>query len=407
MKNHVNKRKVNKNFQHLYWTYKHNKESDFKDTLFAILEGSSRSGKTISAIDFLIWYGLNNENKTIFMFRQTYTSHKTTLYTDWDNRLRAFGLDNPFEKAREVTDFRIGSNKYVFLGCDNADKFEGAGCDIAYFNELLDQPKKVWDAIEQRCSEMMIGDYNPKFTVHWVYDNLLRRSDCSYIHTTFADNPFIPYPQKKKILSYEPTQANIEAGTADDYMWRVYGLGLRAAQSGLVFKTVDWIPELPKVQYYNYGLDFGFTADPTCLVKACIIGNDLYVQKLIYQPIECSNLLGEHLHKIGITSNDIIIADSADIGGTSTDGFVKDLRMLGFQIIKAAKGKGSIEEGIAKIKNYRLHIVKDADVVKEQENYIYRTINDIPTNQPVDAFNHFWDAVRYMMQCYREPMYCA
>ena len=76
------------------------------------------------------------------MFRQTYTSHKTTLYTDWNNRLRAFGLDNPFEKAREVTDFRIGTNKYVFLGCDNPDKFEGASCDIAYFNELLDQPKK-------------------------------------------------------------------------------------------------------------------------------------------------------------------------------------------------------------------------------------------------------------------------
>jgi len=400
----MSKRLVNKNFKHLYKTYFHNKNSDFKDTLFAILEGSSRSGKTISAIDFLIWYGLTNENKTIFMFRQTYVSHKTTLYTDWNNRLRAFGLPNPFEKAKEVSDFKIGTNKFVFLGCDNPDKFEGAGCDIAYFNELLDQPKKIWDAIEQRCSEMMIGDYNPKFTVHWVYDNLLRRPDCSYLHSVLLDNCFVPAPQKKKLLSYEPTDINIRAGTADDYMWRVYGLGLRAAQSGLVFKNVDWIYSLPKSQYYNYGLDFGFTNDPTCLIKACIIDNDLYVQKLIYQPIESSNLLGEHFNKIGITRNDIIIADSADIGGTSTEGFVKDLRYMGFQIIKAHKGKGSIEEGIAKIKNYRLHIVKDADVVKEQENYIYKTINDIPTNQPIDAFNHFWDALRYMIQCYQTPL---
>lgn len=397
---------INKNLKHLYKTYNHNKSSDFKDTKFAILEGSSRSGKTISAVDFLIWYGLNNEHKTIFMFRETYTSHKTTLYTDWNNRLRAFGLDNPFVKAKEVSDFKIGTNKYVFLGCDNPDKFEGASCDIGYFNELLDQPKRVWDSIEQRCNEMLIGDYNPKFTVHWVYDNLLRRPDCNYIHSTIIDNPFAPHLQKKKILSYEPTPENIAAGTADDYRWRVYGLGLRAAQSGLVFKNVDWITadQMPIVRNYNYGLDFGFTNDPTCLVKACIVGNDLYVQKLVYQPIESSNLLGEHMQKIGITRNDIIIADSSDVGGTSTDGFVKDLRQLGFQIIKAHKGKGSIEEGIAKIKNYRLHLVKDADVVKEQENYTYRTINDIATNQPIDAFNHFWDALRYMMQCYQEPL---
>ena len=338
------------------------------------------------------------------MFRQTYNSHKTTLYTDWNNRLTAFGLYNPFPKAKEVSEFKINSNRYIFLGCDNPDKYEGAGCDIAYYNELLDQPKSVWDAIEQRCNEFMIGDYNPKFTVHWVYDNLLRRSDCAYLHTTFKDNPYIPAPQLKKILSYEPTDFNIKKGTADDYMWRVYGLGLRAAQTGLVFKNVDWITSLPEVKYFNYGLDFGFTNDPTCLIKACIIGKDLYVQKLIYQPIENSDLLAQHLTKIGLGRNDIIIADSSDIGGTSQDGFVKDLRYAGFQVIKAKKGKGSIEEGIAKIKKYRLHIVKDDDVVKEQENYCYKTINDIPTNQPIDAFNHFWDAVRYMIQSYQTPL---
>ena len=409
MKNHKNKRKINKNFKHIYRTYKFNKDNKFKDSKFCILEGASRSGKTIAVVDFLIWYGSTHENKTIFMFRQTYTSHKTTLYTDWSNRLTAFGLPNPFIKAKEVSDFRIGSNKYVFLGCDNPDKFEGASCDIAYFNELLDQPNKVWDAIEQRCNEFVIGDYNPKFTVHWVYDKLLKRPDCAYLHSTFSDNPFIPYPQLKKIKSYEPTEANIQAGTADDYNWNVYGLGVRCAQAGVIFKNVNWISadEMPSDANYNYGLDFGFTNDPTCLVKVCVIGNNLYAQKLIYKSTEEVNTLISYLEALKITSNDLMIADSSDVGGTSPNGFIGDLRMSGYTLIEAKKPKGSIIEGITKIKKYKVHLVRDIHVEQEQQNYTWATINDIPTNKPIDKFNHFWDALRYAVQCYSEPMHVS
>lgn len=399
------KRHINKNFKHLVRTYEGNRQTQFKDTKIAILEGASRSGKTISAVDFLIWTCLSYENKIIFLIRSTYNSHKTTLYTDFDKRLKAFGLNSPFDTAKEVSQFSIGNNKLFFVGADTPGKFEGAGCDIAYFNEILDIQQPVFDQIEQRCREFVFGDYNPKFTAHWVYKSILNRPDCNYLHTTFKDNPFISAQELKKILSYEPTPANIEAGTADDYRWKVYGLGQRAAQQGLIFPNVAWVvDDLPQADYYNYGLDFGFTNDPTCLVKACIIGNNLYAKKLIYQPIDNSNDLGECMTKIGIKRTDIIIADSADVGGNSVEGFVSDLRQMGFTIIKAQKKTGSIIEGITKLKNYKLNLVLDTDVKNEQENYQWKEINGIQINQPIDAFNHFWDALRYLIQSYVQPM---
>ena len=398
------KRQINKNFRQLVKTYISNKDTNFKACRLAMLEGSSRSGKTISSIDFIIWYCLYNTGKTVFLIRNTYNSHKTTLYIDFHKRLKDFNLPSPFDNAKEVSQFSINGNNVFFIGADTPAKFEGAGCDLAYFNEILDIQQVVFDQVEQRCREMVFGDYNPKFTMHWVYQSILKRDDVDYMHSVFSDNPFISSMEKKKILSYEPTKYNIEKGTVNEYRWKVYGLGERAAQEGLVFKHVTWVQDMPKVDNYTYGLDFGFTNDPSCLVRGCIIGNDLYLQKLLYEPIDNSLLMSDFFTKIGLDGNDIIVADSSDIGGTTKLGFVSDLNEYGFTVIKAKKGKGSIEEGIAKLLKYKIHLVLDADVKTEQENYCYKEINSMATNQPIDKFNHFWDAARYLVQAYQEPM---
>jgi len=223
------KRAINPNFAHLYQIYEYNKSIDFSNPLIALLLGSSRSGKTISFVDWSILYCLlpENTNKTIFLIRDTYNSHKTTLYVDFDKRLRDFQMDSPFAKAKEVSQFNIFDNTFYFKGCDNPKSFEGAGCDVAYFNEVFDIQKVYFDAVEQRCKEMIVADSNPKYHESWIYDNLLKRPEVKMLHSTFADNPFCPPAQKRKILSYAPTPENIAAGTADEYRWQVYGLGQR------------------------------------------------------------------------------------------------------------------------------------------------------------------------------------
>lgn len=385
------KRKVNPNLKILLRTYLSNKTKEFRDSEICVLEGSSRSGKTISSVDFIIWYCLQNENKNTFCIRDTYNSHKTSLYIDFHNRLRAFGLPSPFETAKEVSNFKIGLCTVHFVGADKPSKLEGAGCDIAYFNEILDIQKAIFDTVEQRCSEFIICDYNPKYSMHWVYDSILKRNDVVYLHSTVSNNPFCPPSQLKKIKSYEPTPENIAQGTADDYRWNVYGLGLRCSQEGLIFKQVHWISEFPTdVDRVFYGNDFGYSVDPNALVKVAVNGQNLFFEEKLYTPIDNSGLLYKLIQPI--VKDDNIWCDSADRD------FVTDLRLMGLNAFKAKKYAGCIDYRIDLMKRYKINIVDSPNFRKEQQNYAYRTIQGIQTNEPIDAFNHLWDACGYACQ---------
>lgn len=243
------------------------------------------SSKTFSGIFIIMYLCLvkHPEGCTINIYRETYNEFKTTLYDDFKRILNMFNQPNKFETAEEVKSFRIGKSKITFLG----DGKHGGGCDYAFFNEAMMIKESVFNQVKMRCRKFWWVDYNPSFTQHWVFDRILKRNDVGYLHSTFKDNPFINPSELNDILSYEPWQPgsytvedgvimydnepvtdihqppphkdNIEQGTADEFMWRVYGLGLRGSRKGQIFKLVKWIDEFPKGLAFTYGLDFGFT----------------------------------------------------------------------------------------------------------------------------------------------------
>ena len=143
------------------------------------------------------------------------------------------GVKSPFVNRQEVSQFKIGGSTIHLLGADTDSKFHGSACDYFWVNEWLDVPKEVVDQAEMRCRKFFWGDYNPKYSDHYVYDKFCSRKDLAFLKTTFRDNPFISAAEKRKILSYEPTEENVRQGTADDFLWNVYGLGLRLVSGGV------------------------------------------------------------------------------------------------------------------------------------------------------------------------------
>jgi PBSX family phage terminase large subunit len=358
----------------------------------AILEGSSRSGKSWSAIDFIVFLCVKYDNITINIIRETYNSFKTTLYDDFNRRFPDFGLQSPASGVKDLATFWLFGNRVNFLGADNPAKFEGAGCDYAWFNEMLDIPQTIFDQQEQRCRRFWFGDYNPKSSDHWVYNKVCGRDDVRLLHTTFADNPHISEKERRKILSYEPNARNIEQGTADDYRWAVYGLGKRSSPEGLIFPYVTYIDTFPDdIDQVTYGMDFGYTASPTAICKVGRNGNNLYLEKKVYYPTDDVDLLKEMILGF-LPENKHIWADSAD------PAMISDLRLRGLRVFGVKKYDGSVNHGISVLKRFKIHIVRDRDFQREQENYRYRTINGIKLNQPIDDFNHLWDAARYAVQ---------
>lgn len=360
-----------------------------------VLEGGSRSGKTWSVIDFFVALSSQTTRpKVVNLVKETYNGFKTTLYNDFNRRLPQFPmLESPFRNAKDVASFDLFSAHFNLMGADQPSKYEGAASDFFWINEALPVKRAIFDQLEMRCSSFWILDYNPNVSDHWIYNTLGKREDVVFFHSTLLDNPFIGKWEKKKILGYDPSNpVNIEQGTADDYMWEVYGLGKRASPQGVIHKNVTWIDAFPEdCEIVIYGLDFGFTNSPTALVKVGKSGRNIYLQKLYYSPCDNAKDLSDILSAI-ISQDVTIFADSA------SPGMITDLRLKGWNVFGAKKFPGSIKYGIDLMKQFIIHIVRDADFRKEQENYKWRVINGISLNEPVDDFNHLWDGSRYACQ---------
>ncbi|MCC9016933.1 phage terminase large subunit [Flavobacterium lipolyticum] len=398
------------------------------------LEGSSRSGKTWSGIDIIIWLCLFYEPKgcTINIYRETYNEFKTTLYDDFKRRLDDYGLPNKFKDNDEIKSFKIGNSKIFFIG----DGKHGGGCDYAFFNEVMFIKKSVFDQVKMRCRKFWWADYNPSFTEHWFFDSVLNRPDVAFLRTTFKDNKFISAQERNEILITEPWKPgsyivkdgviqcynketnkveplsptnqplphpeNIRNGTADESYWRIYGLGLRGAMKGLIFPFVKWIDKFPEDKAPIYPNDFGFTTDPNTLVKYAEDEYNIWIEPLSYEPIETPEALSMLLESLGIDkSKDIIPCDSADKYTGENKGtveMVKGLKKLKWiNAYKISKTK-SVMFWLASMKKKKIHIVKNhlyKEALKEQQNYKMREIAGISINQPLDKFNHIWDSARY------------
>ena len=203
-----------------------------------------------------------------------------------------------------------------------------------------------------------------------------------------------------------PHPVNVDAKTADEFRYKVYTLGLRGAMKGLIFPNVDYIDEFPDIAY-TYGNDFGFTSDPNALVRFAQQGNDLFFELLIYSPIETPETLAETFKSLNIENYLPITCDSSDKYTGENKGTVEMVRGLqdqGFEASKVRKTQ-SLMYWLLEMRSKNIHIVKSnlySHAKKEQENYIFKEINGIQINQPIDNYNHFWDAARYAYMAYNE-----
>lgn len=396
------------NFDFLYKNYdpKSNDKQGF------VLEGGGGSGKTWDVLSFIIFYYCEinaNKGKDILITRETYSECKKTVLKDFINILKRYGIyDTKNHRESHPQQYTHKGNTISFSGLDDSSA-HGDRRNFIYFNELLlSDDDKAYLQLQGRCSEIFIADYNPIYTIHWVYDKVVKRTDTKFFKSTFITNPYLPKGERDEKLGYEPTPKNIAAGTADEYMWRVYGLGERAAREGVIFKYVNYIEEFPEDVEYFYGKDFGYTADPTALAKIYIdeAKKELYAECLMYESTENPMLINDYMNSIGIEKYLPIVADSSDKYISQTKGaveFVKDLKALGWNISKVSKTHDRYY-WIGKAKEYKLNIVCSPKrpeisrhVKREFENFMWRTINGIQVNQPVDKWDHFISAMLYGM----------
>lgn len=360
---------ANPNFEYL-----HEKIGTQRVTL---LQGGTRSGKTFATIYFIIDYCLLYTGMEIDIVRDTFTALKSTAWKDFQDVLISCNLYD--ERKHNKTDhiYSLNGNNINYYGADTPEKIHGRSRDILWINEAHQFPEATIDQLFPRTRYRIICDYNPALGLeHWLDKYIVKYPP---LITTYKDNPYLTPEQIEDIESRQNNQ----------YWWSIYGSGKRAAMIGAIF--TNWTNgEFDTSLPYCYGQDYGFSIDPTTLVKVAVDKKSkiLYCEELLYStsPLGTEAILATNKQLIE-KPNDLIVADSAE------DRLISDLKAKGLNIIPCVKGQGSIVAGITALQDFRIVITPTShSLKKELSNYIW---NDKKAGIPVDAFNHAIDSIRY------------
>jgi phage terminase large subunit len=168
-------------------------------------------------------------------------------------------------------------------------------------------------------------------------------------------------------------------------------VGLIGHLAGAVFPLWDEVDRIPEeAKLIGYGLDFGFTNDPSVLLGIYKMDDNIYVDEIIYQKGLSNSELASIAKDNGVFGE--IYADAAEPKSIS------ELRRYGLRILPAQKGKDSILFGISTLHEYNIFITSRSNNTKDEfGKYTWKKDGEGRyMNVPIDTFNHSIDALRYL-----------
>ena len=346
-----------------------------------VLQGGTRSGKTYSALQYLIelCYKYRNAGMTITIAREKMTVLRGTAMVDFFDLLNTFGGYSEVNHMKSTNEYWICGNKIEFIGVDEGQKVRGRKRDILYLNEANETPYHTWMQLILRTKAFVIMDYNPSMDSHWIYDHVLTRDDHKLLLSSYLDNPHLTKEQVHEIERLR---------SVDQNYWQVYGLGERGISQEQVYTHWKEVPEFLDYSEwdYCYGMDFGFNS-PTALVKIYFNGDNSIVEEVMYRSGLTSIDMVREL-KVLVNPKKTIYGDSAD--SRAIDGIATG----GFNIVRAKK---DVLDGIRVVKQRNLYIAgASPNLRKEIKNYKWRLDRDgYRMDEPVGVNDHAMDAMRY------------
>lgn len=358
-------------FQRNAWAYN-------SDAQIICNEGGSRSGKTYSIVQLLIGIAKNESNKRISIVSHSLPHIKRGALRDFKVIMESIGEWD--EAAWSATNFIYSFNNgsYIELfGLEDESKARGPGRDILFVNEANLINKTLFDQLAMRTTGKIFADWNPADFNSWVYD--LSDAEGSYkIHSTYLDNIHNLSPLQ---VSYIEKYKDLP----DDFMWKVYGLGLRGAAKELIYTNWKNVKELPGKGEVIYGLDFGYTA-PCAMVKVEVYDDCIYAEETLYRSGLTVSDLGAYLKTLNL-GHTPIYADAAEPKS------IEEIRRYGLNIHPADK---DVWAGILKVKSMNLLIAGGENLKAELGSYKWKKDkNDNVLEEPIKMNDHLLDALRY------------
>ena len=374
------------------------------DSRYFVLTGGRGSGKSFAATVFLVLLTYEKGHKVLFT-RYTMVSAASSIIPEFIEKLELLDVVEDFRITKdEITNIKTGSS-IMFKGIKTASGNQTAALKslngITTFvldeaEELVDED--TFDKIDQSVRvktkpNRVILILNPTTKEHWIYQRFYQhrgimdmfngqKENVTFIHTTYKDN--IKNLSESFLVQIE----DIRVRRPEKYEHQILGGWLNKAE-GVIF--TNWrIGEFNDNYDIVYGQDFGFSVDPTVLVKLSIDkkGRRIFVKEMYGKThMSTTEIASWNTRYAG---PELIICDSAE------PRLISEVRLKGCNLKPTIKKSGSILTGIALLQDFDLIIDPDStEIVKELNNYVW---SDSGKQRPVDKWNHRIDAIRYAAQ---------
>lgn len=354
---------------------------------FIVNQGSSRSSKTYSIMQLILYYCLMNKNKTVSIVRETLPELKRTVIREFFDLMMELGIYD--EKSHNKTDniYRFPNNvRLEFFSCDNSQKLRGAQRDILWIDESNAIDLEMFTQLNIRTKKKLIVSFNPSDSEHYLYD-IAKQDNAKFIHSTYKDNTFLPIEQVKEIENLIKV---------DETYYQIYALGLPVVSKAIVYSHFKEYEEyeIEDITFDNIliGVDWGFN-HPTAVTINRFKENQVYIEEILYESHltvdQIISRIKEEL-KARDLMNSICVCDSA------RPEYISQFNTAGLTAIKAIK---DVKPGIDAVKSMEVFVLKSSrNVWKEFKNYKWKTKNEKNLEEVVKLFDDALDSIRYA--CY-------
>jgi len=355
-----------------------------------IIQGGTSAGKTFGIIPILINTALQQPGKEISIVSESVPHLRRGAIKDFKKIMKATHRWRESEYNKSLLRYEFSNGSYIeFFSANDESKQRGARRNILYLNEANNLTFEAYHQMAIRTNQDIYIDFNPTGQF-WAHTEVEPGDDAELIILTYQDNEALD----ETIIA--DLEAAREKAKVSDYWrnwWKVYGLGQIGSLQGVVFDNWKPIKKLPKeARLLGYGLDFGYTNDPSAIVALYKWNGKLIVDEVLYKKGQTNKAIVKALKDHGV-QNSTVVGDSAE--PKSIDEIFAD----GVNIFGAVKGPDSIRNGINLLQEHEILVTENSiNLIKELRNYLWntdRTGNKENRPNP-NCADHLIDALRYI-----------
>lgn len=381
---------------------------------YRVVKGGRGSKKSTTTALNIIYRMMEHPQANTLVIRKVYKDHKDSTYTQLKWAIKQLQVSHLWEAKLSPLEiiYKPTGQKIMFRGLDDPMSVTSITVEVGYLCwAWFEEAFQVLNEDDFNKIDMSIrGDtgglfkqitltFNPWSDKHWLKKRFFdaQNTNILALTTNYLINEFL---DQSDIDLFEWMRVH------QPRRYKIEGLGEWGIAEGAIFESwkethFDKYDILKRDGVKTaFGLDFGYTNDPTALSCSIIDvkNRELFLFDEHYEKAMLNNDISNMIKNKGY-AKELIIADSAEPKS------IAELKRYGIKRIKSAeKGPDSVKNGIQFIQQFQIYVHPSCtNFAIELSNYVWDTNKEGRlVNKPIDDYNHLLDALRYSLEPIRK-----